>query len=57
MHKKTRTKIGVGSFVKANVGELEKITGEERIRRMSKDLVGCVHSVVGKKKFLCPIRR
>ena len=42
----------MGSVVKAKVGELEKITREVRIRRMGKDVVGCVHSVVGKKKFL-----
>ena len=34
------------------VGELEKITREGRIRRTRKEVVGCVHSVVGKKKFL-----
>ena len=50
--KQTKTKIGVGSDVKAKVRELENIKREGRIRRMRKDLVGCVHSVVGKKKFL-----
>ena len=52
MNKQTKTKIGVGSIVKAKVGELEKITREGRIRRMSKEVVVCVHSVVGKKDFL-----
>ena len=52
MTKQTKTKIGGGSFVKAMVGELERITREERIRRMGKEMVGCVQSVVVKKKFL-----
>ena len=52
MKKQTKTKIGVGSFVKAKVGELEKITREVRIRRMRKEVVGYVHIVAGKKKFL-----
>ena len=52
MKKQTKTKIGVGSFVKANVGELENITREGGSRSMRKEVVGCVQSVVGKKKFL-----
>ena len=36
----------------STVGELEKITREGRSRRMRKEVVGCVHSVVCKKKFL-----
>ena len=52
MTKHTKTKIGVGSVVKAKVGELEKITREGRISRMRKEVVGCVHSVVGNNKFL-----
>ena len=52
MKKQTKKKIGVGSVVKAKVGELEKITREGRSRRMSKEVMGCVQSVVGKKKFL-----
>ena len=52
MTKKTKKKIGVGSIVKAKVGELEKITREGRIRRMRKGVVGCVHRVVGKNKLL-----
>ena len=52
MEKQNKTKIGVGYVVKAKVGELEKITREGRIRRMRKYVVGCVQSVVGKKKFL-----
>ena len=45
------TKIGVGSVVKVRVGELENITREGRSRRMRKDVVGCVQSGVGFKKF------
>ena len=52
MKKQTKTKIGVGSVVKAKVGEFDKVTREGGSRRMSKEVVGCVHSVVGKKKFL-----
>ena len=49
--KQTKTKIGVGSVVKAKVGELEKITREGRSMRMRKELVGYVQSVVGKNNF------
>ena len=52
MTKQTKTKIGVGFVVKAKVGELENITREERIRRMRKEVVGCVQILVGKKNFL-----
>ena len=38
MTKQTKTKIGVGSVVKAKVGELEKITREGRSRRMRKEV-------------------
>ena len=31
---------------------MENITREVRIRRMRKEVVGCVHIVVGKKMFL-----
>ena len=52
MTKQTKTKIGVGFVVKAKVGELEKFTREGRSKRMRKEVVGCVQSVVGKNKFL-----
>ena len=52
MKKQTKTKIGWGSVVKAKVGELDKITREGRSRRMRKEVVTYVHSVVGKNKFL-----
>ena len=48
----TKTKIGVGSVVKAKVGELENFTSEGRIRRTRKEAMGCVQCVVGKNKFL-----
>ena len=52
MKNHTKTKIGVGSVANSNAGELENITREGRIRKMRKEVVVCVHSVVGKKKFL-----
>ena len=36
MKKQTKTQIGVGSVVKAKVGELENITREGRRRRIRK---------------------
>ena len=50
--KQNKTRIGVGSVVKAKVGEMEDNTREERSRRVSKEVVGCVQSVVGKKILL-----
>ena len=47
-----KTKIGVGSVVKAKVGEMEENTREGRIRRMRKELMGRVQAVVEKKKIL-----
>ena len=52
MTKQAKTKIVVGSVVKAKVGELGKITRKGRSKRMRKEVVGCVQSVVGKNKFL-----
>ena len=46
MKNQTKTKLGVGYVVKAKVGELEEITMDERSRRMRKDLVGGVQSVM-----------
>ena len=51
MNKQTKTKIGVESVVKAKVGELEKITRERISRRTSKEVVLCLHNVVGKKNY------
>ena len=53
--KQNKTKIGGGrggSVVKAKVGELDEITRDGRIRRMRKEVMGCVKAVVGKNKFL-----
>ena len=52
MTKQTKTKIVVGSVVKAKVGKLEKITRKGRSRKIRKEVVGCVQSVVGKNTFL-----
>ena len=52
MKKQTKTRIGMGSFAKSKVGELEKITREGIIRRMRKYMVVCVKSVVGKNNLL-----
>ena len=49
-HNKTR--IGVGSAVNAKVGELDKIMREGMAKRTRNDVVGCVKSLVGKKKLL-----
>ena len=50
--KQTKTEIWVGFFVKAEVGELENITREVRIRSTRKAVVGFVQDVMGKKKLL-----
>ena len=52
MKKQNKTKIGMGSVVKSKVGELEKITRKGRSRRIRKEVVVCVHIVVGNKNFL-----
>ena len=41
----------MGYVVKAKVGELENITRGVRSRMIRKEVVRCVQSVVGKKKF------
>ena len=46
-----KTKIGVGSVVKANIGEFEDIIREGRISSTRKEVVVRFHAVVGKKKF------
>ena len=46
MKKHTKTKIRVGSVVKAKVGELENITGEGRIRSMRKEVVECFQDLL-----------
>ena len=52
MKKHNKKKIGVGSVLKSNVGELENITREGSIRRNRKEVVGCVQDLYGKNKFL-----
>ena len=52
INKQNKTKIGVGSVVKEKVGDLEDITREGGISRMSKVVVVCVQDVVEKKKLL-----
>ena len=47
-----KTKIGVGSVVKSKVREMEDNTREVRIRSMSKEVLGCVQDVLGKKRSL-----
>ena len=49
MKNQNKTKIGVGSVVKAKVEDLENLTREGRSRRMRKELVRCVQDMVGKK--------
>ena len=50
--KRIKPNIGVGSIVKAKVGNMEDNTREARTRRKRKYVVGCVHAVVWNKKFL-----
>ena len=52
MEKHTNMRIGLGSVVKANAGELENITRKEKIRRMRKEVVVFFHIVVGNKNLL-----
>ena len=52
MKKQTKTKIGLGSVVKAKVEELENITREGRTSRIRREVVICIQAVVGKKKLL-----
>ena len=51
-HSKPLAHAGTGYVVKAKVGDLEKITRKGRTRRMSKEVVVFVQSVVGKNNFL-----
>ena len=50
--KRTKTEIGVGSIVKAKVGEIEYNTREVRNMGTSKEVMVCVHAVVGNNKLL-----
>ena len=53
--KRSKTKIGVGYVVKAYIGDMGENTTEINIRRMRKEVVGCVLDVVEKKIFLVQI--
>ena len=55
--KHNNMKIRVGSVVKAKAGEMEEKKREGRSRRMRKLVMGCVHAVVGKKRFVISIQR
>ena len=48
----SKKNIGVGSIVEEKVGDMEDNTREGRIRRLEKEVMGCVQAVVGKNKFL-----
>ena len=50
--KRIKKHIGVGSVVQAKVGEMDDKKREGRTRMTRKEVVVCVQSVVGKKKFL-----
>ena len=50
--KRNKIKITARSAVKAKVGNMEENTREGRSRRISKEVVVCVHTVARKKKFL-----
>ena len=50
--KQGKMKIWVGCVVTENVVDMEKNTREGRSRRIMNYFVVCVHSVVGKNKFL-----
>ena len=50
--KQSKKNIEVGSIVVEKVGEAEEKTREGRSRNMREEVVGCVHSIVGKKQFL-----
>ena len=49
-------KVMVGYFVKAKVRDTEENTKEGRIRSTRKEVVVCVHYVVGKKRFLVNLK-
>ena len=50
--KRNKIKITARSAVKSKVGNMEENTREGRSRRISKEVVVCVHTVARKKKFL-----
>ena len=50
--KRIKTIIGVGSVVKAKVGDMEENIREGRTRRIRKEMVGYLQSMVGNNRFL-----
>ena len=50
--KHIKKNIRVGFIVKARVAEMKNKTSEGRIRRMIKEVVDCVQSVLGGNKLL-----
>ena len=46
-----KTKIGVGSFLKTKVGELEETKRGGISKGTRKDVVGCLQAIVGRKNF------
>ena len=52
LKKHNKTKIGVESVVKVNVGELDNITREGRSGNMRKEAVRCVQALVGNNNYL-----
>ena len=51
-----RKNIGVGSVVKENVGDMEDNKRKGRIRRKSREVVGCVNDVFWKNIFLVQLK-
>ena len=50
--KRIKTNIWLVSFVKTEAGFMEENIREGRSRRIRKEVVGCVQTVVGNNKFL-----
>ena len=50
--KRIKTKIGVGSVVKANVRDIKDKIRKARIRRMRNEVVGRFQAMVWKNRFL-----
>ena len=54
--KRFTTKIGVGSVVKENVGDIEENTREGGNRSIRKEVVGYLQDMLGKKRLLVKFR-
>ena len=55
--KQIKPNIIVGTLMKDKVIETEEKTREGRVRRMRKEVLGCVQDVTGKEKFPSSISR